>query len=121
MGGDSSKTSRCPACYGGKETAHSVKCRNKYCKYLEQEYQRIVPRRSQRELRLPMERMSFFCPSLRKSQRSQRSQRYQSQRERERERENEKMRKKKEYEELHREHERERERVRERDFLKRYR
>ena len=37
------KTSRCPACSNGSETGHSVKCRNRYKKYLEEEYKRIVP------------------------------------------------------------------------------
>ena len=37
------KTSRCPACSSGSETGHSVKCRNRYKKYLEEEYKRIVP------------------------------------------------------------------------------
>ena len=37
------KTSRCPACSNGSETGHSVKCRNRYKKYLEEEYRRIVP------------------------------------------------------------------------------
>ena len=36
------KTSRCPACSNGSETGHSVKCRNRYKKYLEEEYKRIV-------------------------------------------------------------------------------
>ena len=37
------KTSRCPACSNGSETGHSVKCRNRYKKYLEEEYKRIAP------------------------------------------------------------------------------
>ena len=37
------KTSRSPACSNGSETGHSVKCRNRYKKYLEEEYKRIVP------------------------------------------------------------------------------
>ena len=37
------KTSRCPAYSNGSETGHSVKCRNRYKKYLEQKYKRIVP------------------------------------------------------------------------------
>ena len=37
------KTSRCPACSNGSETGHSVKCRNRYKKHLEEEYKRIVP------------------------------------------------------------------------------
>ena len=37
------KTSRRPACSNGSETGHSVKCRNRYKKYLEEDYKRIVP------------------------------------------------------------------------------
>ena len=40
---EANKTSRCPACSNGSETGHSVKCRNRYKKYLEEEYKRIVP------------------------------------------------------------------------------